>query len=1018
MRRSRLLVVRLMLLITFTASVNLFAQSYSGGDGSESTPFQISNKADLKYLSENSTHWFGIFFKQTQDIIFTESDFQVGGDFYNGGAGFTPIGNGGFGGTFVSSYDGQDYIIDGIYINRPTSDYQGFFGYLGYEGYICTIENLGIVNVTITGQGSTGALAGYMNNVTSLNCYATGDVTGSGYFVGGLVGFTTNTAILYSHFSGDVTSTSSGTGGLVGGVAGSNNGIVQNYTTGSVTGTTNTGGLVGYLSSRTVMQCYSTASVVGSQANGGLVGYNYFGSIQNSYSMGDVLCPETSTNNGGLIGTGSGDVSYCYSTGSVSGNAGSTGGLIGAYFGDVTYSYWDTETSGQTTSSGGTGKTTAEMHTPSTYVGFAFWLYWSYGAVNDQYPFLQWQEFEYGVQPNGTGTSQDPYQIASLDNLLWVSTKSSCWDKYFIQTTNIDASATSGWNDNGTDETVFEGFSPIGNSTTNFTGNYDGQGYTISNLLLSRSTQYGVGFFGYTNGAEISNMGIEDGDITGSEYVGGLVGESSTGTISNCYNTGSVLGSSMYIGGIAGSSKGSTISSCYNTGSVIGSWWGTGGLIGSIENSSTINNCYNTGSVSAQGEVGGITGYIATSTIQKCYSTGSIIGIGYGEEGLVGYNDSGTVSNSFWDTETSGQTTSQGGTGKTTIEMQTESTYTSVGWDFTSVWGIDGSNNGGYPYLGWQDYTDFPGGQGTDVGGGTTVNPSDDLNLAEDQTIPEIPNEGFTTGYEVVLAGSGIIDITLVTGYQFGAYYFGGSWNSQENSGGEIVFEDINFDSRGDIPIILGDDNPLPVTLSSFTAVFSEGSSLLSWTTQSESNNLGWNVYRSETEEVEDYMQINEDMIEGAGTTIEQTDYTFADQNEVTPNSSYWYWIESLDYGGTTTLHGPVRIDIPDGDDDELPPELLTAYGLSQNYPNPFNPTTKIAYKLTEANVGNSKLIIYNTKGQVVKVFEDLTTNSSDIGYITWNGDDMNRNKVSSGIYLYKLMTSNKEYNKKMIMMK
>jgi hypothetical protein len=69
---------------------------------------------------------------------------------------------------------------------------------------------------------------------------------------------------------------------------------------------------------------------------------------------------------------------------------------------------------------------------------------------------------------------------------------------------------------------------------------------------------------------------------------------------------------------------------------------------------------------------------------------------------LVGNNNS-SVNNSFWDTETSGQATSAGGTGKTTAEMQTESTFTDAGWDFTTVWDIEDYFGINYPFLRWQD---------------------------------------------------------------------------------------------------------------------------------------------------------------------------------------------------------------------------------------------------------------------------------------------------------------------------
>ena len=277
------------------------------------------------------------------------------------------------------------------------------------------------------------------------------------------------------------------------------------------------------------------------------------------------------------------------------------------------------------------------------------------------------------------------------------------------------------------------------------------------------------------------------------------------------------------------------------------------------------------------------------------------------------------------------------------------------------------------------------------------------------RTQQEIQDDMYTT-----LAGD---ETGLVAYYKLnetsGQTAFDSSINRVNNHG------TLGAGTSGDIndPSWILSDAPLPVTLSSFNATFSGGSSLLSWTTQSESNNLGWNVYRSETENVEDYLQINNEMIEGAGTTAEQTDYTFADEDEVYPANSYWYWIESVDNGGTTVLHGPDRIDIPDTED-ELPPELLSNYGLAQNFPNPFNPSTVIAFKLIETDAPKASLIIYNTKGQVVRTFNELNTNENEIGSVTWNGADEGGNTVSSGMYFYKLITDESVYSKKMIMMK
>ena len=136
--------------------------------------------------------------------------------------------------------------------------------------------------------------------------------------------------------------------------------------------------------------------------------------------------------------------------------------------------------------------------------------------------------FADGVQPAGTGTSGDPFQVASLDNLLWISTNSTSWTSYFIQTADIDASGTTSWNSGA-------GFSPIGNTTTLFTGSYDGQGFEIDGLFIERSATSWIGLFGYTNGSEISNLGLINVDITGDTHTGGLVGEQyNNSTVINC----------------------------------------------------------------------------------------------------------------------------------------------------------------------------------------------------------------------------------------------------------------------------------------------------------------------------------------------------------------------------------------------------------------------------------------------------------------------------------------------------
>ena len=284
--------------------------------------------------------------------------------------------------------------------------------------------------------------------------------------------------------------------------------------------------------------------------------------------------------------------------------------------------------------------------------------------------------FADGVQPSGSGTEADPYLVENLDNLLWISTNSSSWSSYFEQTADINASATSGWNSG-------QGWSPIGNGATEFTSSYDGQDHIIDNLYINRSTTTDIGLFGATDNAYIGNVGIVNANITGYIYTGGLIGHCRETTIDNCYSTGVVNGNSGTGGLIGKNIQNSTISSCYSS-VVVNGYNSTGGLISTCYDS-TVNNCYSTGTVNGTYYTGGLIGYCLSSLVNNCYSTGLVNGdVNHDIGGLIAINFFSNVTNCFWDTQTSGQTASAGGTGKTTAEMKTQSTYTN--WDFTTIW--------------------------------------------------------------------------------------------------------------------------------------------------------------------------------------------------------------------------------------------------------------------------------------------------------------------------------------------
>ncbi len=315
----------------------------------------------------------------------------------------------------------------------------------------------------------------------------------------------------------------------------------------------------------------------------------------------------------------------------------------------------------------------------------------------------------YAIPPihfsGGSGTVDDPYKIANLNDLSDLSVDNTFWDKYFIQTADIDASETSSWNSG-------EGFSPIGTDGSHpFSGSYDGDGHIISGLYIHRNANM-QGLFGYVLSGTVENLGVTQVNITSSlNNVGGLVGYN-IGTVKNCYSTGSVNGG-MYVGGLAGQNGINadplvygTISDSYSAVSVNGNDF-VGGLVGMNSYNSgdlkiTVSNCYSTGSVSGLDYVGGLVGG-NSGTVSNSYSTGSVPVNINNKGGLVGFNNGGIVSNSFWDTQTSGITavgnSSGVGTGKTTAEMTDYSTFKNAGWDFVTIWAIGPSYNGGYPNL-------------------------------------------------------------------------------------------------------------------------------------------------------------------------------------------------------------------------------------------------------------------------------------------------------------------------------
>ena len=277
-----------------------------------------------------------------------------------------------------------------------------------------------------------------------------------------------------------------------------------------------------------------------------------------------------------------------------------------------------------------------------------------------------------------------------------------------------------------------KGWQPIGSTAANdaFVGSFDGRDHEIRDLSIDRPDESDVGLFGVVEvGGVIENIGAVNGSVTGYKDVGSLVGYD-RGTVRNSYARGNVTGD-LNVGSLLGV-NGGTVGNSHSEGSVTGRD-GVGGLVGRNEgtvsnsysidtvsgnhfvgnlvgvNSGTVSSSYAGGTVNGNSFVGGLVGG-NEGVVSKCYSTGSVAGDQYAG-GLVGRNLYGVVSDSFWNTQTSGQGASAGGTGKNTTEMKDVDTFSGGGWDIVAVGGSGERNTGcvwnvvddvTYPFLSWQ----------------------------------------------------------------------------------------------------------------------------------------------------------------------------------------------------------------------------------------------------------------------------------------------------------------------------
>jgi hypothetical protein len=693
---------------------------YGGGSGEADDPYLVNTAEQFNtiglYVSDWDKH-----FRLMTNIDLSEYNGEDGHPavhIIGGVAPYTGVFDGGghtisnfsyrpadsYCGSLFGRVDGEDAVIKNLIlkdVDLSSDEYALCGGALARELHLGTITNCGVDGGTVTGRGG---LVGSMSNGAITHCYSKCSVFNtSNSLVGGLVGGARGTI-------SDCYAIVSVTGGIAGGLVGSSYecAITRCHATSNVSGYDKVGGLIGSNYKSEVSHCSSGGTVSGVMQTGGLIGFHQ-SHVSNCYSTARV---EGGDRVGGLVGTNKssspytdavGSISSCYSTGRVEGR-GAVGGLVGRTTNivdeePIEASFWDTETSGQESSDGGTGRTTEEMLRRDTYSSegwdFSTPVWVMIEGVTT--PRLWWEPFA-----GGSGTVDDPYLIASAEQMQEVGARSVFWGMCFRLIADIDLSSYT-----GSDLNI------IGSRNRPFSGVFDGGGRTISNFTFSMGRVENAGLFGVVDGdeAEIRNVRLHNPvvDVSISENVGALVGYLD-GTLIECGVDGGSVTGGRKIGGLVGRSSG-TISRCFARDDVSCGSSGSyvGGLVG--ESRGRISDCYTESSVSGRASsgasTGGLIGYLPAGTIDNCFAAGRVSG-GVRIGGLVGKNERGRIESCYWNIRTSRVRRMCGSemmgfecddrNGKTTVEMMRKITFS--GWDFNGIWNIDENND--YPQLQWE----------------------------------------------------------------------------------------------------------------------------------------------------------------------------------------------------------------------------------------------------------------------------------------------------------------------------
>ena len=489
---------------------------------------------------------------------------------------------------FSGVFDGQGYSITGLKMSG-NEDSKGLFGY-AYSG---AIRNVVIRNPEIEGKDQVGALVGYQaySNQGIKNCAVIG---------------------------------------------------------GKIQGRSHVGGLVGYMEESPVQNCYSTCEVVAMDFYaGGIVGdHRVVASIRNCYATGNI----SGTYSGGIVGVAQ-DVERCVALGQTVTGKSSNRVTDSVRISDV-YAWGGMKVNGNTVTNGAANN---ENGADLVFNGGALSKQFSEIFANDD----AWTYTENGLPIlkalKGAQSSELPSWMLSDASTIYITTAQQLKQLADEVNAGDSKSGKTVLLMNDIDLSVYPNWSPIGTLNMNwsdvsrpFSGVFDGQNHTISNLTCTSNTNGYAGLFGNFDGT-VQNLILRDAQITVEGQAAAVVCENYKGQVLNCAMIGGSVKGKGVAGGVVCYNRG-TVENCYATGDVTSLSGGrvcyAGGVVGYNYTEGTVQSCYAAGRVESEKHAGGAVGG-NYGTVQNCVALGQSVSAQGHAHRVVGENGGGTLSGNY-----------------------------------------------------------------------------------------------------------------------------------------------------------------------------------------------------------------------------------------------------------------------------------------------------------------------------------------------------------------------------------